>query len=321
MPNDSTTRFRLSRRHFCAFGAGAIAATAISRSPLAARAAEAVHPNQFRLNYILASALYGSAPLATVLAEADKVGATAVDVWSKPHGSQREEIDQLGLERTQELLKSQGMRLGVSSRYDLRPGKLNDEVTAVHRLGGEIIVTGPGKHPGATIKEQARNCAEVWKRDAENAAVHGVTLGIENHAGTVLSTPDGIRYFAESINVPSLGIALAPYHLPQDPTKIAALIGDIGKKIVFFQAWQYGKGCMEKLPKDEEMLQMPGRGGLDFQPILAALKQINYRGWTEIFMHPVPRGVPIRDRNEEVTAEINRSRAYLEKSLAAIVTS
>ena len=124
----------------------------------------------------------------------------------------------------------------------------------------------------------------------------GVTLGIENHLGSVLSTPNGIRYFAEATEVPNLGIALAPYHLPRDPTKIATLITDIGKKIVFFQAWRYGKGCMEKLPKEQEMLQMPGRGSMDFQPVFGALKQIDYRGWTEVFMHPVPRGVPIRDR-------------------------
>ena len=57
---------------------------------------------------------------------------------------------------------------------------------------------------------------------------------------------------------------------------------------------------------------MPGRGELDSRPRVAALRKIEYRGWTEIFMHPVPRGVPILETPNQVTAEINRSRDYLE---------
>jgi len=46
------------------------------------------------------------------------------------------------------------------------------------------------------------------------------------------------------------------------------------------------------------------------------LKHINYSGWTEIFMHPLPRGVPILETTAAVTDEINRSRAYLDKLVA-----
>ena len=35
-------------------------------------------------------------------------------------------------------------------------------------------------------------------------------------------------------------------------------------------------------------------------------------------MHPVPRGIPILDTAEEVTAEINRARRYLESCLASV---
>ena len=71
-------------------------------------------------------------------------------------------------------------------------------------------------------------------------------------------------------------------------------------------------GCHKKLPKEQELLQMPGRGSLDFKPLLNALESIQYSGWTEIFMHPIPRGIPILATTDEVTAEINRSRTYLE---------
>ena len=99
---------------------------------------------------------------------------------------------------------------------------------------------------------------------------------------------------------------------------IAQLITDLGESLVHFQAWQYGHGCMTKLPKQEELLQLPGRGELDFVPILKALQTIRYRGYTEIFMHPTPRGIPILETTATVTAEINRARAYLEQCLAKL---
>ena len=82
-----------------------------------------------------------------------------------------------------------------------------------------------------------------------------------------------------------------------------------------FYAWQHGMGCMKKLPKEQELLQMPGRGKLDFAPLMEALAKSKYSGWIEIFMHPVPRGIPILETTEKVTAEINRSRDYLSKCL------
>jgi sugar phosphate isomerase/epimerase len=72
---------------------------------------------------------------------------------------------------------------------------------------------------------------------------------------------------------------------------------------------------MKPMPLKEEIQQLPGRGKLDFVPILKALKDINYQGFTEIFMHPTPRGIPILPTAAEVTAEINRARQYLDKCL------
>ena len=69
------------------------------------------------------------------------------------------------------------------------------------------------------------------------------------------------------------------------------------------------------MPKEEEMRQMPGWGPLDFKPMLDALRQIRFAGLTSIFMHPVPRGIPILPTAAEVTAAINQSRQHLEQCL------
>jgi sugar phosphate isomerase/epimerase len=142
---------------------------------------------------------------------------------------------------------------------------------------------------------------------AARAEKLGITLAIENHGASF----DDIRRFADAVKSPLLGIALAPYHLPQDAAAIAKLIADIGPQLKLFYAWQHGLGAMQKLPKEKEMLQLPGRGELDFGPLVAALRKSDYDGPIEIFMHPVPRGIPILPTAPEVTAEINRAREYL----------
>jgi sugar phosphate isomerase/epimerase len=69
---------------------------------------------------------------------------------------------------------------------------------------------------------------------------------------------------------------------------------------------------MKAMPKEEELQQMPGRGKLDWKPLLSALKEINFTGPTEIFMHPTPRGIPILPTAAETTAEIIRAKQHLD---------
>jgi sugar phosphate isomerase/epimerase len=61
---------------------------------------------------------------------------------------------------------------------------------------------------------------------------------------------------------------------------------------------------------------MPGRGKLDWKPLLQALKAINFNGPTEIFMHPTPRGIPILPTAAETTAEIVRAKNYLDNLIS-----
>ncbi len=222
----------------------------------------------------------------------------------------------MGHERVAEMLAEHDVQLGMITRYDLGPYRLAEEMPVLRRFGGKLLVCGAKNQPGDTLKARVASFVESMRPHVAQAERHGLAIGIENHAGSLLAEPDAIRYFADHIDFPNFGLAMAPYHLPQDPTLIADLIEHLGEKLVFFQAWQHGRGCHEKLPKEEELLQLPGRGPLDFRPLLAALARIQYRGWTEIFMHPVPRGIPIHDTIPQVTAEINQARHYLEQCLA-----
>lgn len=303
-----TTTRRQFMKHTLAAAAAAI--------PLGAARAQA----GFQLDYILASSLYGQLPLKDILPEVAKVGATHIDIWPKSHGSQREELDAMGEEAFAALLAEHGVKLGISTRYDLGPFKLKDEIALTGRLGARIIVTGSTGFKGdATgLKDAVKAFVDKLQPVADAAEAAGVVIGIENHSNALINEPDSLRYFAELATSPGLGIAYAPYHLPQDPALQAQLIRDIGPKLCHFYAWEHGYGSHKPMPRAREMQQLPGFGQLDFIPLLQALKDIGYTGWTSIFMHPTPRGIPIMPTIAESTSALNRSKDYIEDCLTQL---
>ena len=302
----------ISRRAFCkcvAYGAGAAA--------LGAGRVTAAN-TEFKMRYAVASCMYGCLKLDEIVPEVPKCGAEYIDLWPKRHGDQREQMEAMGHEAFRRMLAEHKVKLGMTTRYDLGPFGLQDEMPVVQSFGGRLIVSGsrgPKGLTGGALKQAVATFAEQMKPHVTDAEKHGITIGIENHGNALIMSPDSMRWLAEYAPSKHIGIALAPYHLPQDPALLAKLIEDLGDHLVHFYAWQHGVGCHEKRPKDQELLQMPGRGDLDFAPLLAALRKIDYSGWTEIFMHPVPRGIPILATAAEVTAEINRARRYLDTCL------
>lgn len=276
----------------------------------------------WKLNYMLASSIYGSLPLAEILPEVKKTGATAIELWPKKHGTQREEMDAIGHDQFATMLKEHGIGFGGTTRYDLGPFKLDEEIAIVKKMGGNFIVTGGSGDYKVTpeqLKQNVKDFVEKMKPTAALAAENGVTIGLENHVNNLIDTPDSLRWLADDIrDIPGIGIALAPYHLPQETKLLADLIVHSDKKLMLFYAWEHGMGCMKPMPKEEEIQQLPGRGSLDWQPLLAALKQINFTGPTEIFMHPTPRGIPIMPTAAESTAEMIRAHDHLEALVAKL---
>ncbi|MCA8993543.1 MAG: sugar phosphate isomerase/epimerase [Planctomycetaceae bacterium] len=296
----------ISRRHFLAAVASAAAVSALPVS-----GAE----TKWKPKYILGSCMFGETDVHEIMPEVHKIGATAIDIWPRVHGNQREQLDEMGEDVFRALLEKHDVSLGCITQYKLGPFGLKDEMQLARRFGCPVIVTGakgPKGLSGSELKAAVGVFAEQMKPHLEIAEETGVTIAIENHGGNLMDSADALRYLMDLRSSDNLGVALAPYHLDQDPEMLAKLIRDLGDKIAMFYAWQHGMGCMTKLPKEQELLQMPGRGDLDFGPLMTALSEINYQGWFEIFMHPVPRGVPILEPTSAATEEINRARAYLE---------
>ncbi len=278
----------------------------------------AVAADGWRPRWILSSAMYGSFPLAEIVPEVAKTGSDMIDLWPKPHGTQREEVDSLGEATVREMLAAAGIRLGGIACYKVGAFHLAEEFAVAKRLGGEgtVLVTtaaGDGAATGDSLVAAIRSFLAKLGPSLAAAEATGGVIAIENHSQSLLQTPDAIRRFAELATHERLGIALAPHHLPQDAGLIASLASDVAPKLKFVYAQQHGKGSKEKLPKEDELLQMPGRGPLDFGPLMRELASMRFAGPMEIFMHPVPRGVPILETVPAVTAEINRARTALER--------
>ncbi len=277
-------------------------------------------PDDFALRYILASAMYGYTDLAEILPEVKKSGAEAIDIWPKIHGNQREQLEALGNEGAAELLLHHDVQLGSIACYKLGPYKLQEEMRFARKLGGRGVVLvctarGPKNLKGDELKTAVGKFVENMKSHVAVAEETGCVIAIENHSSSLVTSPDSIRWLADLSKSDHLGLAFAPHHLPQDSELQAGIIRDVAPSIKLFYAQQHGMGSQQKRPKKQELLQMPGRGPLDFTPLLTELRAARYSGWTEIFMHPVPRGVPILDSTAKITAEINRSRSYLNNCL------
>lgn len=298
----------LGRREACALLLAAVGA------PLRAAFADDA---DFRLNYILSSALYGTMELDVILPEVREAGAEYIDIWCLQHGNQREQVEKMGLDAFGALLQKHNVKLGVLTRYPLGPFGLQDEMKVLKKLGGRMIVTGASGAKGLAgdaLKSEIKTFFEKMKPHVALAEELGVIIGIENHGHALLASADAIKYFAEFNTSRHLGLVFAPHHMHTFADQIPQLIEALGPSLVFFYAQEHGRGFMEKLPKEQELMQLPGfGGGLDYRPVVAALKKIKYQGWIEIFMHPTPRGVPVLPTATEITAAVNKSRTYLDK--------
>ena len=292
--------------------AGALTAAA---APFAA----AAKAQEFQFKYMVGSSLYGKLPLSEILPDIHKTGASYIDIWPLGHADQREQMEAMGHDAFEQMLKQHQLQLGCLTHYNLGPFGLAKEMPVAKRFGCKTMVCGargPNGLSGKPLKQAVKVFVEQMKPHVAVAEEHDVTIAVENHGHSVIDTVDSLKWLCEYAPSKNLGVALAPYHLESaevDAKGLGKLIEDLGNCIAIFYAWQYGRGCMKKLPKEQELLQMPGRGDMDFRPAVKALKKVNYQGFTEIFMHPVPRGIPILPTASQTTAEINRSRAYLEE--------
>lgn len=201
--------------------------------------------HKLKLNYILGSSMYGYLDLSEILPEVQKTGATAIDIWPKVHGNQREQLDEMGEVRFLEMLRENQSTLGCITQYKLGPFNLKEELRMAGRLGCRTIVTGgsgPKDLRGQALKSAVGEFLEKMKPQIEVAEEIGMQIAIENHGNNLIDHPDALKWLLDLRSSESIGVALAPYHLPQKEELLSELIKSLGEGIFMFYAWQHGMG-------------------------------------------------------------------------------
>ncbi|MCH8047963.1 MAG: sugar phosphate isomerase/epimerase [Planctomycetes bacterium] len=143
-------------------------------------------------------------------------------------------------------------------------------------LGGKLLVFGSPQQrnllPGTSLAEATNYAAEVIGRSVETLQETGVTLAVEPLGpaeGDFLNTAAEGVALVEQIGSPMVRLHLDVKAMSTEAIPVADVIRANAAHLVHFHA------------NDPNKLG-PGMGEVDFVPIFAALKEIDYQGWVSV---------------------------------------
>lgn len=143
-------------------------------------------------------------------------------------------------------------------------------------LGGTILVLGSPKQrnllPGVSYDDAEAYAVEVLHAAIPACAQFGVTIGLEPlgpmDGDFLLTARAGVR-LVEMVGSPHCKLHLDVKAMSSEGKAIPDIIRDNRQWLVHFHA-------------NDPNLLGPGMGDVDFRPIFAALREIDYRGWVSV---------------------------------------
>jgi sugar phosphate isomerase/epimerase len=143
-------------------------------------------------------------------------------------------------------------------------------------LGGKAIVVGSPKQrnllPGVTFDQAWEWAKEVFKPSIARAAERDVVICFEPLAPAetdFINTAEEAIRFIDEFNSPNFQIILDVKAMCSMGKPIPQIIKESAGKFAYFHA-------------NDENLKGPGFGKVDFKPIAAALKEVNYQGYVSV---------------------------------------
>jgi sugar phosphate isomerase/epimerase len=168
-------------------------------------------------------------------------------------------------------------------------------------VGGKIMVLGSPKQrnllPGVTHDQALDYAADVIRRALPVLAECGVVLAVEPLGpveGDFLVTAAAGVQLIERVDSPQCRLHLDVKAMSTEQQPIADLIREHARWLVHFHA-------------NDPNRRGPGMGSVDFLPIFAALRDIDYRGWVSVEVFDYTPGVETLARD---------SIAYMQRCLA-----
>ncbi|MCX6898801.1 MAG: TIM barrel protein [Verrucomicrobia bacterium] len=288
--NHHSQETKLNRRQFIAAGVGMAASLA--------GAAE----GRWKMWLSTSSVMFVKLSVEQFCERAAKLGFEAVDIWGPLFKcTHLDDIAaRLGGDGLKRLLAKNKLKLCAFSVY---PDRYPQYAELLGATGGGVAIRGSEKPcKPEELTARMKEFLEKLKPQAELAEKHNSYLAIENHGHALLDSIDSLKAFTDLNKHPRLGIALAPYHIQAGKMSVEDAIAACGKQLLFFYAWQHGKGTE----------QLPGHGPTDFTPWLAALAKIGYARYVNPFMHG-------ELEPDEMTAAVAKSRQYMLDCYAKVV--
>ncbi|HEY6307869.1 MAG TPA: sugar phosphate isomerase/epimerase [Candidatus Angelobacter sp.] len=205
-------------------------------------------------------------------------------------------------------LSSGGVRIdpGVAAE-DLAKHAANAKF--VHDAGGLYLqVTDQRPKNRATTADDCKKLGRLLTEVGKRAADLGIALGYHNHMGTLGEKPEDVDRILDSADPRYVKLELDVAHYLQGGGDPAKAIDSHHDRLLFLHI------------KDVEVIDPPangknyrfvelGRGRVDFPAIFAALKRVNFRGWTVVELDAVTD----KARTPKESAMI--SKTYLEEKL------
>ncbi len=143
-------------------------------------------------------------------------------------------------------------------------------------LGGRVIVVGSPKQrsllPGVTPAQAWDWAAATFRDSVRRAEDRGVTLCLEPLAPAetdFINTAAAALRFTRQFNSPNFKIILDVKAMCSEPDSIPAIIRACAPDFAHFHA-------------NDRNLKGPGFGDVDFGPIAAALREVDYQGYVSV---------------------------------------
>lgn len=144
------------------------------------------------------------------------------------------------------------------------------------KLGGTIMVLGSPQQrnllPGVSHQQAMQYAAEVLREAMPACADHGATIALEplgEAEGDFLNTTASAIELARMVDSPNCRLHLDVKAMSSESDPIDQIIRDSRDWLVHFHA-------------NDPNLLGPGMGEVQFAPIFAALKEIDYSGWVSV---------------------------------------